>query len=130
MGYQSEKFAFGMRNGKHIIKEEPMIKIFRSSLPKIYASISQTSLYSTIMKIDDQFKNKTFLDRPLDTHLEEKALNLIFGERNYSDFAEEDKKIVDLYQEIILQIDGGVILPNTGIDAQQKQIQALLKDSF
>ncbi len=48
-----------------------------------------------------------------------KALNLIFGSKKYMEFTLEEKEIVDFYQRKILEVSGGVVLPNTRIDLEQ-----------
>lgn len=79
---------------------------------------SKRSYIQVTMKSDDAFNNIKW-----DEHLAKKAVDLIFSERKYPDFTSEEKKIVDSYQEKILEIDGGVILPNTKADLEQKKIE-------
>ncbi len=62
-----------------------------------------------------------------DEQWKKKALNLIFSGRKYSDFTLEEKKIVDSLQESVQKVDGGVILPNTGADLEQREIEQLLR---
>ena len=73
------------------------------------------------IKLDREFRNMKW-----NKNLEKKAKKLIFSEKNYSDFTSEEQKIVDFYQEKILEIDGGVILPNTKADLEQREIQQLI----
>ncbi len=73
------------------------------------------------VKSDEQFHNMKW-----DENLAKKARKLIFNERKYRDFTSEEKKIVDSYQEKLLKVDGGVILPNTGADLEQREIEQLI----
>jgi len=45
--------------------------------------------------------------------LEKKACELIHGSRKYHDFTDEEKTIVDRYQDILIGLDARFILPNT-----------------
>ncbi|MBP7075206.1 MAG: hypothetical protein KBA81_07480 [Rhabdochlamydiaceae bacterium] len=82
---------------------------------------SKRSYIQVTMKSDDAFNNIKW-----DEHLAKKAVDLIFSERKYPDFTSEEKKIVDSYQEKLLEVDGGTILPNTGADIEQQEIQQIL----
>lgn len=79
-------------------------------------------LYHQVATKSDRY----FCHTKWDKNLERKAIKLIFSERKYPDFTSEEKRIVDSYQEKILQIDGGVILPNTSVDLEQREIEQLI----
>lgn len=62
------------------------------------------------------------------TDLEKEASKLIFGDRQYGSLTPKEKRIVDLYQRKILKEDGGVVLPNTGADLEQKNISSIFSN--
>lgn len=111
-----------------------MIKAMTNSLSRISLGYLRKSVVninnrsfvsSTITKIRSQSCNIKGL-REVDA---EKAVKLIFSERKYPDFTKEEQRIVDLYQEKILEEDGRVLLPNTRADLEQREIEQLLKDA-
>lgn len=57
--------------------------------------------------------------------LEDKALKLIFGEKKYCNFTCKEKRIVDSYQQRILE-EAPLILPNTAADLEKREIEQLL----
>ncbi|CCB89734.1 unknown protein [Simkania negevensis Z] len=57
--------------------------------------------------------------------LADKARSLIFGEKKYTQFTLEEKKIVDFYQQRKLEEDA-VILPNTHAALEQAEIEQML----
>ena len=79
-------------------------------------------LYSQVAINSDGY----FHSMKWDETLAEKAKKLIFSERQYPDFSKAEKKIVDAYQKKLLEVDGGVILPNTGADFEQREIEQLI----
>jgi len=58
--------------------------------------------------------------------LEDKAINLICGNKQYSDFTPKEKFIVDLFQDNILK-EGLMILPNTRVWMEQLEYIEMLK---
>ena len=66
--------------------------------------------YSSTVKTHEQFSY-------LNKDLEKKAMD--------QNFKPEEKKLVDWYQDMMLKEDGGVILPNTKIDWEQRQVEQL-----
>ncbi|MBI3211377.1 MAG: hypothetical protein HYZ47_01665 [Simkania negevensis] len=113
-----------------------MMKVIPSSLSRVsldylrkpFASTSKyffSSIATT--KVNSQLHNINIKGlKPADT---EKAVKLIFSERRYADFTEEERRIVNLYQDKMLEVDGGVILPNTRADLEQREIEQLLRDA-
>lgn len=57
--------------------------------------------------------------------LADKARSLIFGEKKYTQFTPEEKKIVDFYQQRKFEEDA-VILPNTHAALEQAEIEQML----
>ena len=57
--------------------------------------------------------------------LADKARSLIFGEKKYTEFNSEERKIVDFYQKKKLEEDA-VILPNTREALDQEEIEQIL----
>ena len=62
-------------------------------------------------------------------HLAKKARSLIFGEKKYLELNVQEQKIVDFYQEKILEEDA-VILPNTRADLEQVEIIQMLLNRY
>ena len=75
------------------------------------------------MKLDGCFHNMKWNES-----LAKKARKLIFSEKKYVNFSCEEKRIVDSYQEKLLKVDGGAILPNTGADLVQMKIEQLIAE--
>ena len=74
--------------------------------------------YSSTFKTYEQFSY-------LNKDLEKKAMDLIFGNKSYQNFKPEEKKLVDWYQDMMVKEDGGIILPNTKVDWEQRQVEQL-----
>ena len=53
--------------------------------------------------------------------IKKRAQQLIFGSRKYKEFTDDEQEIVNFYQKKILEIDGGVVLPNTRYDLDQHE---------
>ena len=54
---------------------------------------------------------------------EKNIMKLIFGQRKYQEFSSEEKALVDKYQEKIYQESCGcVVLPNTFMDLEEKNV--------
>jgi hypothetical protein len=79
-----------------------------------------SSSLRTAEKTDLTWKTKEWNER-----LDEKALSLIFGEKRYEEFSNEERRIVDLYQQKLLKEDW-VILPNTGAAIEQEEVEQML----
>jgi hypothetical protein len=95
--------------------------IARSSIHRIGRETSvQTSkrFFSTSTKAQDQYTSMT-------EELEKKARELILGKKTYQEFTQEEKELVNWVQDMFLQEDGGIILPNTQLDWEQKQLELL-----
>lgn len=57
---------------------------------------------------------------------EKKIMELIFGQRKYQEFSRKEKALVDNYQEKIYQESCGcVVLPNTLMDLEEKNVSKL-----
>jgi hypothetical protein len=90
--------------------------------PSRYSHRQVFSSNSSATKTNHHFQtHKNELPMEWNAVLKERAQKLIFGSRKYPEFTEEEKKIVDFYQQKILEVDGGVVLPNTGLDLEQHQ---------
>ena len=81
---------------------------------------TQRKISSTAGKTHDHFHE-------VSKETEEKIGKLIGGKRTYQEFTSEEKKLVDWYQDLILKEDGGVILPNTRIDWEQRKAMKLFE---
>lgn len=101
-----------------------MIKMVMSGLnfPPFLRRISSSS--HTIEKTD-LIRQSMKWNQSRNESLTDKALSLIFGERKYTEFTSEEKKIVDFYQQKKLEEDG-VILPNTGAALEQAEGEQIL----
>jgi hypothetical protein len=56
-------------------------------------------------------------------------MNLVFGQRKYQDFSEQEKFLVDTYQESVFQESCGcVVLPNTYMNLEQREYELLLTE--
>ena len=76
-------------------------------------------LYSQTAKANQLF-HANFKD-------EKKIMGLIFGQRKYQEFSPKEKALVDKYQERIYQESCGcVVLPNTLMDLEEKEVCELL----
>lgn len=58
------------------------------------------------------------------------ALDLIYGKKEYKDFTNKEKIIVDAFQEMIDGQDGGLTLPNTKKYQEEREYQELIKRSL
>ncbi|MBP7075123.1 MAG: hypothetical protein KBA81_07050 [Rhabdochlamydiaceae bacterium] len=83
-------------------------------------SLSSMRLYSqATANADKQFSKAT---------LEKRALELIFGSKDYTALTSREKRMVDLYQERVYQESCGcVVLPNTKMDLEQRTVEQLQK---
>ena len=72
-------------------------------------------------------KNRMSLVLGLTISYKNAALNLIFGDRKYYEFTDEEKQIVNSYQDMILEEDG-LILPNTAAEQDSIECIKLLKN--
>lgn len=56
--------------------------------------------------------------------VKKRALDLIFGSKKYMEFTPEEKRVVDFYQQKMLEVDGGAVLPNTKMDLEQRLLSS------
>jgi hypothetical protein len=64
-----------------------------------------------------------------DSKMAETARKLIFGQKHYNQFTPAEKQIVDRYQEKLLKVDGGVVLPNTAADQEIQKAQQIFRQT-
>ncbi len=67
--------------------------------------------------------------KAISERLDEKARSLIFGGKKYTEMSRREQDIVDAYQQKKLK-EAPVILPNTGADLEQKELEQLLQQYF
>lgn len=97
-----------------------MIRVVTSYLcPAASRAVGSVRPFSQVAaKTDEQFPKAT---------LEKRAMELIFGSKDYSALSSRQKRLVDLYQEKVYQESCGcVVLPNTRMDLEQRTIEKLL----
>jgi len=90
-----------------------------TSLPACFHRRSLCSLH-TAEKTDLTRQHMKWNERVAD-----KARSLIFGEKKYAEFTQQEQKIVDFYQQKKLEEDA-VILPNTRAALEQAEIEEML----
>ena len=88
-----------------------------------FSFAGQRKCSSTTEKTKEQISK---LKKELDEK-EENAINLIFGNRSYSEFKPEEKELVDWYQDRVFK-EAPVILPNTKKDWEEQQAEKLLDE--
>ena len=111
-----KKFVYPYFSGKHFYTKNIQ---FNDNHEKKTEELSfKQEKYSSaidILDTDDDYKDK--------------ARKLIFGERKYQDFTEEEKQIVDSYQEYLFKEDVKV-LPNTKADLEQQECYQMLSQKL
>lgn len=101
--------------------------------PKVNFSIPQRHSYRTKALSHQASPPKPSIQKQFDKRVEKtlvwndkfkkKAEKLIFGARKYAEFTPKEKAAVDFYQEKILEVDGGFVLPNTRAELEEEQFR-------